>query len=125
MHQKNQVQVVQDNIKSALRYAKMHALTTGHRVILTPLQHSNDWSDGMLLFLDNAKHRYTPDDTLIHEWHWQSPGIEVTWKGFQSNHYLLFSADVSQNAVNGTFFIKSDSNSIAKIVINKLGRIRL
>jgi len=124
LHQKNQVQVIQDGIKGAVRYAKTQALISGSNIILTPLQNTNDWSDGMLLCMDNAKHRCIPDDKLIHEWHWLSPGIHVGWRGFQSRHYLLFSADASQNAVNGSFTIKSNSKYAVKLVINKLGRIK-
>jgi len=124
LHQKNQVQVIQDDIKGAVRYAKTQALTSGNNLIITPLPYTNDWSNGMLLFIDNATHQYTVDDKLIYEWHWLSPGIDVGWRGFQSSHYLLFSADASQNAVNGSFSIKSNSKSAVKLVINKLGRIR-
>ena len=124
LHQKNQIQVVHDDIKSAIRYAKTQALTTGNNVILTPLMDSNDWSDGVILFIDNAKHHYTQDDKLIHEWHWQTPGIHIEWNGYQSNRYLLFSADASQNVVNGTFSITSNSKYHLSLVINKLGRIK-
>lgn len=124
LHQKNQVQVIQDDIIAAVRYAKTNALTRGKNVILTPLVNSHDWSDGMMLFIDNATHRYTPDDKLLHEWHWPSTEIHVSWKGFQSSHYLLFSADATQNSVNGSFLINGNSKHAVKIVINKLGRIK-
>lgn len=124
LHQKNQIQVIQEEIKSAVRYAKTQALISGNTLILTPSNDSNDWSDGMRLFKDNAKHQYTSKDAVIHAWHWNSSGIQVTWRGFQSNHYLLFSTDVSKNAVNGSFLIESNAKYAAKLVINKLGRVK-
>lgn len=116
MHQKNQIQVIKNDIKSAIRFAKTHALMSGKNVILAPLQHSVDWSSGMLLYL--------PENKLLHEWRWQAPGIHVAWHGFQSNHYLLFSADASQNAVNGYFEIHDNMNQKVTLVLNRLGRVR-
>ncbi len=125
LHQKNQVQVIQDDIKSAIRFGTSEALISGNNLILTPLKNSNDWSDGILLFVDNTKHRYTPDVKLLREWRWQSPNVRVIWQGFQSNNYLLFSSDISQNAMNGYFEISSKTQQPVKLVINRLGRVRL
>lgn len=125
LYQKNQIQVIQDNIQGAIRFAKTHALTTGKNMLLTPLMNSNDWSKGMLLFVDNDKHHYTPTTQIIHEWHWQYPAIQVSWTGFQSNQYLLFSADANQNAANGHFLIKNKTHKMIKIVINRMARTKV
>lgn len=124
IHQKNQVLAIQDDIKSAVRFAKIEAMACGNNLILTPKQHSNDWSQGMLLFVDNATHHYKPGDKLLREWCWHTPNIRVTWKGFQSKNYLLFSSDVARNAVNGYFEIHGQLQSGVTLVINRLGRIR-
>jgi prepilin-type N-terminal cleavage/methylation domain-containing protein len=117
LHQKNRIQIVQDEIRGAVRYARAQAIITGNNIILKPLQDSADWSKGIRMFA-------AANGELIHEWHWNFPGIHVAWQGFQSSHYLLFSADASQNAVNGSFWIESESQRVVKIVLNKLGRIR-
>ena len=124
-YKKNQAQVIQSDIQSAVRYAKTHALAIGENVILTPLQGSTDWSLGMLMLVDNAKHGYTSNAQLIHEWHWKKSGVAVSWRGFQSKHYLLFAADPRQNSVNGSFLIKTGPNYTVKLLLNKLGRIRI
>ena len=120
MHQKNQSQVIQADIKGAIRYAKTKALIDGKSLVLKPLQDSTDWSNGMQLFIDNA----TTDAELIHEWRWTALCIHVTWHGFQSRRDLLFSSEISQNAVNGYFEIKTHSNQIVNLVVNRLGRVR-
>lgn len=125
LHQKNQVQVIQHDIQSAIRYAKTQALTRGENILLMPLRGSTDWSSGMLLLVDNAKHRFSSENQLIHEWQWTPSRVEVSWRGFQSKHYLLFSPDLSQNSVNGSFLINYGSKHAIKLSINKLGRVRV
>ena len=125
LHQKNQLQTRQDEIKAAIRFAKTQAQTIGKNLILTPLPNSNNWSKGMQLFIDNPKHRYTPDATILHEWQWNSSNVQMSWHGFQSNHYLLLAADSSRNATNGYFLIQANSQRPVKLVVNRLGRVRL
>ena len=119
-HEKNQIQVIAEDINAAIRYAKTYAMTQEKNVILMPIDHSKDWSMGMQLSIYNSAHQYQ----LIHEWDWHSPNVQVDWHGFQSKHYLLFSADPRQNDVNGAFTITGSARGL-KLVINKLGRIRV
>ena len=115
LFQKNKVQVIEDEIKSAIRFSRLRALSEGQDLVLMPMSASNDWSSGIQLV--NSGDR-------IFEWHWASPGIRVIWHGFQSNHFLRFAADVSQYATNGSFFIQSPSQPVVKLVVNRLGRVR-
>ncbi len=115
MNEKNQIEVIQNDIKAAVLFAKTQAVITGKNIILAPLHDSQDWSNGMQLM---------QADKLLQEWRWKSSGIHISWHGFQSSHYLLFSADISQNAVNGFFEIKNNTQRSFKLVINRLGRIR-
>ena len=94
-------------------------------MLLTPLPNSSDWSKGMVLFVDNEKHHYTSTTHVIYEWHWQFPLIQVSWKGFQSSQYLLFSIEASQNGVNGFFLIKDNLQQMAKLVVNRMGRLKV
>ena len=112
IHKKNKIQSIQNDIKAAIRFAKTQALVTGQNVILKPLHNSKSWSDGIQL-------QYASDDKPFHEWRWHSSGIQVTWHGFQSSHYLLFSVDAGRNTVNGTFEIDH-----VELVLNRLGRVR-
>lgn len=124
LHQKNQLQARQDEIKAAIRFAKTQAQSSGKNLILAPLSGSNNWSNGMELFVDNPKHRYTPDATIVHEWRWDSSSAQISWHGFQSNHYLLFAANSSQNGTNGYFSFQTQSQLPVKLVVNRLGRVK-
>ncbi len=117
LYQKNQMQVIQDEIKSAIRFAKMRALIEGKNLMLMPLSTSNDWSGGMQLRVDN---RAPP----LFVWHWSSPQIQVNWHGFQSHHILYFAVDNNRNATNGYFLIQSATQPTIKLIVNRLGRVK-
>ena len=124
LYNKNQLQVVTDEVSSAIHFAKIQALLTGDVLVLSPLSGGrNDWSHGMLLFVDNPKHQYMSDDKLLHEWHWNSNVVRVFWHGFQSDEYVLFAADISHSTTNGYFIIKNDTKQL-KLVVNRLGRVK-
>ena len=123
LYKKNQLQKVTDELKGAIVFAKIQALLTGDVLALTRLPGSNDWSDGIVLFIDNPKHQYTPDAKLLHEWHWKYAGIHITWQGFQSKAYLLFSPDISNSTVNGSFLMTNENQQQSKLVVNRLGRV--
>lgn len=123
IHQKNQLQILQDEIGNAVRFARTHSILRGETLILTPLPDTSDWSSGMLLWVDNPTHQYVLGSTLIHQWRWKNSGFHVTWHGFQSSRYLLFSADVKKAASSGHFLIAKNSQQPVKLTVNRLGRI--
>lgn len=123
LYKQNQLQTVTAEIKSAIHTAKMQALVVGKTLALTPLPDADDWSEGMLLFVDNAKHQYTPHVKPLYEWHWKSAGTHVSWHGFQSKDYLLFATDLRSSTTNGYFVIKNAQQQ-AKLIINRVGRVR-
>ena len=125
LHKKNQLQVVTDEVKSAIQFAKTQALLTGDILALTRLPEASDWSEGMLLFVDNTKHQYAQDVKLLHEWHWNSSEIHVKWQGFQSKDYLLFAPDISSSTVNGYFIIKNSLQHQVRLIVNRLGRVKV
>ena len=123
LYGKNQLQVVCADIKNAVLFAKLQAQLRGERLILAPVSETCNWALGMRLFVDNPKHRYTSEDSLLREWHWHTNGLQIRWRGFFSTDYLLFAQDMNHNAVNGSFLIQ---NSVQRITlfVNRLGRIR-
>lgn len=123
LYQKNQLQAVTSEIKKAIQTGKLQALSRGESLALTPLTNSTDWSSGMLLFVDNANHQYTPDGKLIYQWTWKSTGVHVSWQGFQSKNYLLFAANLKSNITNGFFIIKDNAHQV-KLIVNRLARVR-
>lgn len=123
-YQKNQQQTIAEEIKAAIHFAQLQALSTGQNLVLTPLDARNDWSYGMLLFIDNPKHHYDSESKLIHKWQWVAKSVHVTWQGFQSKRYLLFTPTINNNAVNGYFMIHSPLSNDIKLTINRIGRIK-
>lgn len=124
LYKKNQMQMIVDNVKGAIQVAKMQALISGDTLALTPIGGAGDWSDGMLLFVDNVKHQYSSETRLLYQWHWKSVGVDLAWQGFQSRNYLLFAPDMSSNATNG-YFIITNHQLQAKLVVNRFGRVKV
>lgn len=124
-YQKNQLHVIVDEMKSAIRYAKLQAIIRGKYVILTPKADLNNWSSGMALYMENATaHPWsTSRGELIYEWTWPSTGTHIVWHGFQSNDYLRFAPELSQSAVNGSFLIDINHQHQIKLMVNRLGRV--
>ena len=123
-YKKNQLQRVADEIKIAVHTAKMQALITNDRLVLSPLLGFTDWSEGMLLFVDNIKHQYSKNDKIIHEWHWNLKGVHVSWHGLQSKDYLLFATDLSCSTTNGYFMIQNTLQQQVKLILNRVARVR-
>ena len=121
LYKKNQLQIITNEIKEAIRYAKIQTILTGDRLILTHLSDKKDWSEGMSLFVENTKHQ--PTSKLLYEWHWPSSGVHITWQGFQSKDYLTFTPDITSSAVNGIFIISNSKHEQKKLVVNRLGRV--
>ncbi len=123
VYENNQLQVVGDEISTAIRFARNMALLHQLPLALTPLNQSNDWSEGMVLFVDNKKHRLTEHDKLIQQWNWQRRGVKVSWQGFQTNDYLLFPTELHHAALSGHFDLQNREGRVVKLVINRLGRV--
>lgn len=119
LYKKNQLQVITDQIKSAIRYAKLQAIIHGEHVILSYRPNTKEWSSGIALYTEHP-HALK---TLIHEWTWPTSGCHITWQGFQSNQYLRFAPELSESAVNGTFIIELAQQKSTKLIINRIGRV--
>ncbi len=118
---KNQLDVLENDISTAVRYARNRALLFNVPLSLSPLADS-DWSEGMVLFADNKQHRYTKKDKIFYQWRWHHPGLRVSWYGFRSNHYLLFSPELKHTALSGHFTI-SNGQQHRELVLNRYGHI--
>jgi prepilin-type N-terminal cleavage/methylation domain-containing protein len=121
--QRNQLQIMENEMTTAVSYARNMALLHKLPLTLTPLPNSKDWSSGMILFVDNKNHQYTEKDKLIHQWQWFHHGVQVIWQGFRSPHYLIFSSELQHAATSGHFEIKVDHAGSAKLVLNRFGRV--
>ena len=122
-YQKNLLQIMENELSTTLRYARNKALAEHQRLILTLLPNSTNWAEGMILFPDNQQHQYTESDKLLQQWQWKSQGMKVSWKGFLSNRYLLFAADLKQAASSGHFDLSTLEGQHSVLVVNRLGRV--
>ena len=124
LYKKSEVYIIADEIKGAIQFSKLRAIIDGENLALTPISGSNNWSEGMVLFIDNKEHKLLENSKIIHEWHWQKAKVHVSWKGFQSSNYLLFSHELSRMDVNGNFIIRNSVGKEIKLIINRIGRVR-
>lgn len=123
LYQRNQLQVREREIITALHYARNSALLLGVRLALTPLPDSNDWSQGMILFVDNKNHQFHTGSELLQQWHWPQSRIKLGWHGFHSKDYLLFSSELKQMVTSGHFLLQNPHSEPIKLVVNRFGRV--
>lgn len=123
-YQKKHADRVGDDIKSAIRYSRNMAFKNNVPLALNPLSESGDWSKGMVLFIDNPLHRYTDKDKIVHQWQWNYPGVQVAWRGFRSNQYVIFSPVLRQSTANGQFTIVTNKPYQKDLIVNRLGHVR-
>ena len=124
-YQKNRLDLVSDDIKSALRHARLGAFKQDQPLTINPLPGPRGWSEGLVLFPDNPGHHYSATDSLIYQWRWNYPGITVAWHGFRTRNYLIFSTELRQSTANGYFLIATQDGYQKKLVVNRLGHVRI
>jgi len=124
LYKKNQWQVLKDEVKAAVAFAKTHSMIGNQALVLSRLPGSTEWADGMLLFVDNNEHQYRSGVKIIHEWHWHKNNVHLEWHGFQSKTSLIFSSDLRKSTCNGRFLFTSPSHASATMLVNRLGRVK-
>ncbi|OGV32357.1 MAG: hypothetical protein A3E88_05735 [Legionellales bacterium RIFCSPHIGHO2_12_FULL_35_11] len=117
--QKAQIYIVTDDIKTAIKLAKVESEVRKERLVLSSID-ENDWSHGMRLYSIDSKGIV---NEIIKEWYWQKYDIAVVWSGFQSDKSLVFMPEINKSTINGKFVISSPSFNITNVIINRLGRV--
>jgi len=123
MYKKNQWDVLIDDVKAAIAFSRNQSLLRQQNLNLTRLPGSTEWSDGMMLFVDNPEHRYHSGSQVIHAWYWNKKNIHLDWKGFQSNQFLIFSSYLRKSTCNGHFLFTSPIHAPLELFVNRLGRV--
>lgn len=122
LYQRTQQRIIQDSLGSAVRQARLLAITQGVVLVLAPCSEAKNWSDGIGLYSFQAfKHK--PRSKPIYQWHWPSKFSQVTWHGFQSQEALYFMPDARHNAVNGAFAISMGAQPVMKVVVSRFGHV--
>lgn len=116
---KNERQVILDEIRTAVLYAKTQALQQGKPVYLTPLDNEHNWAKGMRLrFVDAQKQ-------ALYQWQWHHPQWHVTWNGARKSNAIIFSNKPAQAISNGKFTITNiQTKENIVVILNRLGRLR-
>ena len=120
---KNERQTIVDEIRTAIQYAKMQAISLGHPVSLMPLDVELNWSKGMILTQQNNK---TNTTAILYQWQWHHPRWNITWSGINSPNKITLSNNPISAISNGTFVLfDSYTKERVVLILNRLGRVKI
>lgn len=123
LREKNERQMIIDEIKMAIQYAKFQGINLGHTLYLTPVDPELNWSKGMEL---KQLNKITGQMELLHQWQWQHRHWNVSWLGANANTKILISNNPSHAISNGTFTLNNTKTKESVIILlNRLGRIKI
>jgi Tfp pilus assembly protein FimT len=121
--QKNELQVIEDELRVAIDYAKIQSIMLEQTVSLSPLTSSLNWAEGAKLSVLNKK---TGELRLLHQWQWQHSRWSIAWRGVRSSSSLNFSNHLTHAISNGQFSVVNlDTQQEVTMVLNRLGRVRV
>lgn len=103
---------------NAVKFARNQSFILGDNLILSGIEGDRPWQSGMQLS-SQATHK------ILRQWHWHTPLISMTWKGFKKGDSLVFSDKLEEALLSGSFLIADDHQVKRKIVINRMGRTRI
>lgn len=123
LRQKNELQVIEDELKTVIHYAKIQSIILDKSVSLSPSSSSLNWAKGIKLSALNKK---TGELKLLYQWQWQHPRWHITWRGVHSSNSLNFSKHLTHAISNGQFIVVNlDTHQKVIMILNRLGRIRV
>lgn len=123
LFKQNEQQTIVNELKAAIHYAKIQAISLGTPLTLTSLDGTKNWSKGMLLGKFN---RRTKKIERFYQWQWRHPGWELAWVGARSFEKIIFSNTPASAISNGHFtLINRDTNQKVVIILNRLGRLKI
>ncbi|OGV38378.1 MAG: hypothetical protein A3F46_00320 [Legionellales bacterium RIFCSPHIGHO2_12_FULL_42_9] len=108
-------------LMNMVNYSRNMALFTNLNLTINP--YHNDWSCGVVLFIDNKNHHYSGHEKIIHIWSWKLKFLQLSWHGLLADDYLTFSNNLNHAITNGHFTISQNVNVIRRIVLNRLSRV--
>lgn len=114
--QSNQIELLIAEIKNMVNYTRLQSNILNNNLKLKPL--NNDWSYGAKLLKEENRQYQT-----LNIWNWKQYNVNISWHGFQSNDFLLFTPVLHSQALNGFFLIKYKHKEY-KLFLNRLGRFR-
>lgn len=126
---RNQQQIAQSDLISALQHARGTALTTGKRTLLCPTRdgsHCSDdlhWENGWLLFQDPDSSNQPEHGPL---YVWRGYSSKLTIRGTDGRRFVRFLPDGSANGSNITllFCQRGNPDHVLSVFVSNNGRIR-
>lgn len=120
---KNEHQVISDDLKACINYAKNQAINLGTPVRLNPLDTVyDDWSNGATLTRFNKK---TKQRETLREWVWHHPQWQLQWSGMHSSKHINLSNNPARAISNGRFTLRQVQTKKEWVyLLNRLGRLR-
>lgn len=110
----NQSQLLRDELKAALHYAKLQAIIQQRTLTLEALYDDHNWAKGMVL---------KSAQQIVHQWKWDYPNWHLCWKGIHGEQTLQFSNYPHQAMDNGRFImLDSKGKRVWSLVVNRIGR---
>lgn len=116
MKEKNDLDYVEKRLIFALKLARTKAILMNRPIKVIPFK--NNWSQGLTIFTAKKE-----NPILILDW--SNRKIVLSWQGFISSRYLIFSRDLLNEASSGHFLLKTPRGLRRKIVLNRLGHLRI
>lgn len=117
----NEQEVIINDLKNVIQFAKSYALLNNHTISLKPIDDANNWSKGLVITDDSTE---IPKAIQYRSWH--HPQWNLKWKGARPANKIVFPGTLSAAVDNGTFILSYKDNAlIKKIIINRIGRIKI
>lgn len=118
---KNEQQILLDELKNCIQHAKIHAIQSGHSLYLGPIDPSLNWAKGIKLMQFNKDHQLKP----LRQWIGSHSNWNLTWSGTDSSKLLQISNNPTNAISNGTFvLLNTRTQEQFYIRVNRLGRMR-
>lgn len=110
----SELNVLIQDLQTAIHYTKMQALSAGQPLVLEALD--NDWSLGMTLS-SKITHKY------LHQWTWHAHYWHIQWYGAQHTKKIVIANNPGQAMSNGRFIVTNkQTQQQVSVVLNRLGR---
>ena len=119
----NEKKVILDEVRIAVQYSRIQALSRGNPVTLSPLDVKQNWSKGIVLTQYNKAINQVE---LLYQWQWDHPHWLLEWSGISSSNKIILSNNPVSAISNGHFDLTNyRTKERVVIILNRLGRLRI
>ncbi len=118
----NEEQIIIDEIRTAVQFARSEAYNIGFPVLLSTFNDEADWSNGISISRFNKKlGQFQP----VYQHRWHHTHWLIQWSGIKLGNQIHFSNNPMDALSNGHFSIHNPySKKTTILILNRLGRLR-